>query len=62
MKEKKEPKSHMNESSLKAHVLFTLFFKFKKERKGGTILLIWVIINHVYSRFGTEPAILKRRI
>lgn len=59
MKEKKEPKSNMNESSLKAHVLFYTFFKFK-ERKGGTILLIWVIINHVYSRFGTEPAILKK--
>lgn len=32
--EKKEPKSNMNESSLKAHVLFTLFSNLKKE-KGG---------------------------
>lgn len=40
-------------------MLLTLFSNSKKE-KGGTVLLIWVIINHVYPRFGTEPAILKK--
>ena len=39
---------------------FYTFFKLKERKGGGTILLIWVITNHVYARFGTEPAILKK--